>query len=78
MSQEFINQHTVEHKGKQICKYFLEGRCIKVIMRCVRWPSSLVSGRGEGALLFFISADAKETFMLKLSVLISNVLHICR
>ncbi|XP_064915496.1 zinc finger CCCH domain-containing protein 6 isoform X2 [Columba livia] len=29
MSQEFINQHTVEHKGKQICKYFLEGRCIK-------------------------------------------------
>lgn len=30
MSQEFINQHTVEHKGKQICKYFLEGRCIKV------------------------------------------------
>ncbi|XP_071594904.1 zinc finger CCCH domain-containing protein 6 isoform X2 [Heliangelus exortis] len=31
MSQEFINQHTVEHKGKQICKYFLEGRCIKVL-----------------------------------------------
>lgn len=30
MTQEFINQHTVEHKGKQICKYFLEGRCIKV------------------------------------------------
>uniref|UniRef100_A0A8D0H587 C3H1-type domain-containing protein n=1 Tax=Sphenodon punctatus TaxID=8508 RepID=A0A8D0H587_SPHPU len=29
MSQEFINQHTVEHKGKQICKYFLKGRCIK-------------------------------------------------
>ncbi|XP_056403216.1 zinc finger CCCH domain-containing protein 6 [Hyla sarda] len=29
MSQEFINQHTVERKGKQICKYFLEGRCIK-------------------------------------------------
>uniref|UniRef100_A0A8C5QKX2 Zinc finger CCCH-type containing 6 n=1 Tax=Leptobrachium leishanense TaxID=445787 RepID=A0A8C5QKX2_9ANUR len=29
MSQEFINQHTVEHKGKQICKYFLEKRCIK-------------------------------------------------
>ncbi|XP_036040556.1 zinc finger CCCH domain-containing protein 6 [Onychomys torridus] len=29
MTQEFINQHTVEHKGKQICKYFLEGRCIK-------------------------------------------------
>ncbi|XP_048208308.1 zinc finger CCCH domain-containing protein 6 isoform X1 [Perognathus longimembris pacificus] len=29
MTQEFISQHTVEHKGKQICKYFLEGRCIK-------------------------------------------------
>ncbi|XP_008118294.1 zinc finger CCCH domain-containing protein 6 isoform X2 [Anolis carolinensis] len=29
MSQAFINQHTVEHKGKQICKYFLEARCIK-------------------------------------------------
>ncbi|XP_075048908.1 zinc finger CCCH domain-containing protein 6 isoform X2 [Mixophyes fleayi] len=29
MSQEFISQHTVERKGKQICKYFLEGRCIK-------------------------------------------------
>ncbi|XP_043916116.1 zinc finger CCCH domain-containing protein 6 [Protopterus annectens] len=30
MSQEFISQHTVEHKGKHICRYFLEGRCIKV------------------------------------------------
>lgn len=29
MSQEFINQHTVEHNGRHICKYFLEGRCIK-------------------------------------------------
>ncbi|XP_041107778.1 zinc finger CCCH domain-containing protein 6-like isoform X2 [Polyodon spathula] len=29
MSQEFINQHTVEHNGRYICKYFLEGRCIK-------------------------------------------------
>ncbi|XP_063804157.1 zinc finger CCCH domain-containing protein 6 isoform X2 [Pseudophryne corroboree] len=29
MSQEFISQHTVERKGKQICKYFLERRCIK-------------------------------------------------
>uniref|UniRef100_H3AVH9 Zinc finger CCCH-type containing 6 n=1 Tax=Latimeria chalumnae TaxID=7897 RepID=H3AVH9_LATCH len=29
MSQEFINQHTVEYNGKYICKYFLEGRCIK-------------------------------------------------
>uniref|UniRef100_A0A3B3ZBL0 C3H1-type domain-containing protein n=1 Tax=Periophthalmus magnuspinnatus TaxID=409849 RepID=A0A3B3ZBL0_9GOBI len=29
MSKEFINQHTVEHNGKHICKYFLEGRCIK-------------------------------------------------
>ncbi|XP_038608427.1 zinc finger CCCH domain-containing protein 8 isoform X3 [Tachyglossus aculeatus] len=29
LSQEFINQHTVERKGKQICKYFLDGRCIK-------------------------------------------------
>ncbi|KAM4014544.1 zinc finger CCCH domain-containing protein 6 [Anomaloglossus baeobatrachus] len=29
MSQEFIDQHTVERKGKQICKYFLEARCIK-------------------------------------------------
>nr|AAI35563.1 zc3h6 protein [Xenopus tropicalis] len=29
LSQEFINLHTVEHKGKQICKYFLEKRCIK-------------------------------------------------
>ena len=30
MSKEFINQHTVEHNGRYICKYFLEGRCIKV------------------------------------------------
>ncbi|XP_037663652.1 zinc finger CCCH domain-containing protein 8 [Choloepus didactylus] len=29
MSQGFINQHTVERKGKQICKYFLERKCIK-------------------------------------------------
>ncbi|KAM5227797.1 zinc finger CCCH domain-containing protein 8 [Ctenodactylus gundi] len=29
MSQEFINHHTVEHKGKQVCKYFLERKCIK-------------------------------------------------
>ncbi|OCT77778.1 zinc finger CCCH domain-containing protein 6 [Xenopus laevis] len=29
LSQDFINLHTVEHKGKQICKYFLEKRCIK-------------------------------------------------
>ncbi|XP_045406033.1 zinc finger CCCH domain-containing protein 8 isoform X3 [Lemur catta] len=29
MSQGFINQHTVEYKGKQICKYFLERKCIK-------------------------------------------------
>ncbi|XP_068109379.1 zinc finger CCCH domain-containing protein 6 [Hyperolius riggenbachi] len=29
MSQEFINQHTVERNGKQICKYFLERRCVK-------------------------------------------------
>ncbi|XP_039528239.1 zinc finger CCCH domain-containing protein 6 [Pimephales promelas] len=29
MSQEFINQHTVEHNGRHICKYFLEDRCIK-------------------------------------------------
>uniref|UniRef100_A0A3B3RZK9 Zinc finger CCCH-type containing 6 n=1 Tax=Paramormyrops kingsleyae TaxID=1676925 RepID=A0A3B3RZK9_9TELE len=29
MTQEFINQHTVEHNGRYICKYFLEGRCIK-------------------------------------------------
>ena len=30
MSQGFINQHTVERKGKQVCKYFLERKCIKV------------------------------------------------
>ncbi|KAK2504620.1 hypothetical protein MC885_000983 [Smutsia gigantea] len=29
MSQGFINQHTVERNGKQICKYFLERKCIK-------------------------------------------------
>ncbi|KAG3267987.1 zinc finger CCCH domain-containing protein 8 isoform X1 [Ictidomys tridecemlineatus] len=29
MSQGFINQHTVERQGKQICKYFLERKCIK-------------------------------------------------
>ncbi|TTI76916.1 Zinc finger CCCH domain-containing protein 6 [Bagarius yarrelli] len=29
MSQEFINQHTIEHNGRNICKYFIEGRCIK-------------------------------------------------
>ncbi|KAL6040068.1 hypothetical protein STEG23_029051, partial [Scotinomys teguina] len=29
MSQGFINQHTVEWKGKQVCKYFLERKCIK-------------------------------------------------
>ncbi|KAG1924575.1 zinc finger CCCH domain-containing protein [Pimephales promelas] len=31
MSQEFINQHTVEHNGRHICKYFLEDRCIKIL-----------------------------------------------
>ncbi|KAM7079162.1 zinc finger CCCH domain-containing protein 8 isoform 1-T1 [Molossus nigricans] len=29
MSQGFINQHTVERKGKPVCKYFLERKCIK-------------------------------------------------
>ncbi|EPY82032.1 Zinc finger CCCH-type domain containing protein 8-like protein [Camelus ferus] len=29
MSQGFINQHTVQRHGKQICKYFLERKCIK-------------------------------------------------
>ncbi|XP_058523609.1 zinc finger CCCH domain-containing protein 8 isoform X1 [Ochotona princeps] len=29
MSQGFINQHTVVREGKQICKYFLERKCIK-------------------------------------------------
>nr|XP_004669835.2 zinc finger CCCH domain-containing protein 8 [Jaculus jaculus] len=29
MSQGFINQHTVERKGKQVCKYFIERKCIK-------------------------------------------------
>ncbi|EPQ19410.1 Zinc finger CCCH domain-containing protein 8 [Myotis brandtii] len=29
MNQGFINQHTVERKGKQVCKYFLERKCIK-------------------------------------------------
>lgn len=29
MSQEFISQHTIEHNGRNICKYFIEGRCIK-------------------------------------------------
>ena len=32
MSKEFISQHTVEHNGRNICKYFLEGRCIKVCL----------------------------------------------
>lgn len=31
MSQGFINQHTVQRQGKQICKYFLERKCIKVL-----------------------------------------------
>lgn len=30
MSQEFISQHAVEHRGRLICKYFLGGRCLKV------------------------------------------------
>ncbi|XP_048843285.1 proline-rich protein 36-like isoform X2 [Brienomyrus brachyistius] len=29
MSQEFISQHAVEHRGRLICKYFLGGRCLK-------------------------------------------------
>ncbi|XP_062851914.1 zinc finger CCCH domain-containing protein 6 isoform X2 [Trichomycterus rosablanca] len=29
MSQQFICQHTFEHNGRNICKYFIEGRCIK-------------------------------------------------
>lgn len=53
MSQEFINQHTVEHKGKQICKYFLEGRCIKVIRPRVRLSAALWGGMREGAPCFF-------------------------
>lgn len=33
MSQGFINQHTVQRQGKQICKYFLERKCIKVLKK---------------------------------------------
>lgn len=29
LSPGFISQHTVERKGKQVCKYFLERKCIK-------------------------------------------------
>ncbi|XP_036291904.1 zinc finger CCCH domain-containing protein 8 isoform X2 [Pipistrellus kuhlii] len=29
MNQGFINQHTVNQKGKQVCKYFIERKCIK-------------------------------------------------
>ncbi|XP_072559441.1 uncharacterized protein [Paramormyrops kingsleyae] len=29
MSQEFISQHAMEHRGRLICKYFLGGRCLK-------------------------------------------------
>ncbi|XP_023997770.1 zinc finger CCCH domain-containing protein 8-like [Salvelinus sp. IW2-2015] len=29
MTKDFINQHTVEHNRRYICKYFLEVRCIK-------------------------------------------------
>ncbi|XP_072559445.1 uncharacterized protein [Paramormyrops kingsleyae] len=31
MSQEFISQHAMEHRGRLICKYFLGGRCLKVL-----------------------------------------------
>lgn len=41
MSQEFINQHTVEHNGRNICKYFIEGRCIKVSL-CVLQTCSVL------------------------------------
>ncbi|KAH1173754.1 hypothetical protein KIL84_017593 [Mauremys mutica] len=52
MSQEFINQHTVEHKGKQICKYFLEGRCIKVNIYFICMYVSL-AGVGERVVILF-------------------------
>ncbi|XP_054583998.1 zinc finger CCCH domain-containing protein 8 [Eptesicus fuscus] len=29
MNQGFINQHTVKRKGKQVCKYYIERKCIK-------------------------------------------------
>ncbi|XP_011376160.1 zinc finger CCCH domain-containing protein 8 isoform X4 [Pteropus medius] len=29
LSPGFISQHTVERRGKQVCKYFLERKCIK-------------------------------------------------
>lgn len=76
MSQEFINQHTVEHKGKQICKYFLEGRCIKVILHGV-W-GLLLWGEGGEKMFSEASADAEKTWVLKLSVLICSVLSVHR
>lgn len=69
MSQEFINQHTVEHKGKQICKYFLEGRCIKVITPCVHPSAALGGGRGEGAPCFSHFGGCTANSVWKLSVL---------
>lgn len=51
MSQEFINQHTVEHNGRHICKYFLEGRCIKV---------SLIQNYNTNTLIF---VHASQSFI---------------
>ncbi|XP_008579438.1 PREDICTED: zinc finger CCCH domain-containing protein 8 [Galeopterus variegatus] len=47
MSQGFINQHTVEWKGKQVCKYFLERKCIKHEYPCKFYHTGTKCYQGE-------------------------------
>ncbi|XP_051946034.1 zinc finger CCCH domain-containing protein 6-like [Xyrauchen texanus] len=53
MSQEFINQHTVEHNGRHICKYFIEGRCIKGD-QCKFEHDNVVPGKKKELCKFYV------------------------
>ncbi|KAG5831415.1 hypothetical protein ANANG_G00303490 [Anguilla anguilla] len=59
MTQEFINQHTVEHNGRYICKYFLEGRCIKGD-QCKFEHDLVVPDKKKELCLFPLRVDPRE------------------
>uniref|UniRef100_A0A8B9GWL7 Zinc finger CCCH-type containing 6 n=1 Tax=Astyanax mexicanus TaxID=7994 RepID=A0A8B9GWL7_ASTMX len=53
MSQEFISQHTIEHNGRNICKYFIEGRCIKGD-QCKFEHDNVVPGKKKELCKFYV------------------------